>query len=190
MIEFTPRTAEDAATPAAGKYSLFMTLDGALALKDSDGNVTPYARAEDVPGEYGLPDIIERRQFLSGFLEGNLIGPNNTFVDPTKTLLALGLEFESNVNGQYLRVPIGMDTVIIQWGTGTTGANGLSVGSFTFPATFTDTAKCGIWATPSGATGTTNVDGNRTYGSIVTTSTYRLGCDDNATAVYWLAIGV
>ena len=77
MIKFTPRSPETAPTPGAGEYALFMTTDGVLALKDSQGNVTPYARAEDVTAPADESTKIVGKQFLTGLIDGAMLGPSN-----------------------------------------------------------------------------------------------------------------
>lgn len=188
MIEFSPRDASSVPRPAPGKFRLFMTEAGTFAQMDDAGNVSPLALASDIPDEYSLPTDLVNRRIIGGIIQSCIWGDGNRVGDGADFLASLGFAYTDNAYGTCLEIPIGGGTLKIQRGIGTSGANGLG-SLLTFPVPFTSTSKCGIWATPTSAAGATNADGNRTYGSIYSTTQFQLGCDDNATVCHWLAIG-
>lgn len=77
MIKFTPRESETAPTPPPGEYSLFMTTDGSLALKSSEGAVTVLAVVSDIAEDSSDTLNILRGRLLAGFVDGCTLGVEN-----------------------------------------------------------------------------------------------------------------
>lgn len=108
-------------------------------------------------------------------------------------LSALGITYTSNANGRCFSIPISGATILIQWGTATTGAgiggpDGFS-SYYTFPVAFSTTTG-GVIVPGATASRATALDGNSVFAEFSSTTQYRVGSDDSAVVVGWIAIGL
>lgn len=107
-------------------------------------------------------------------------------------LSALGIAYTSNANGQCAAIPISGATILVQWGSATSG-NGFGgsgwSGSLTLPVSFSSTSTAAIVASPNDVR-VTAADGNSVSAKLVSTSQYQIGSDDSVITCHWIAIGL
>lgn len=95
------------------------------------------------------------------------------------------LAYGSNAYGFYISIPVDDRTYYLQCGTATSGANGWSA-NLDLPQGFTN---FGTIVASSSALNTTATDGNNIAAQLVGLSQYRIGSDDSARTVNWIAWG-